>query len=229
VRTRISSAIQTHYPLARILEAFMSKPDGVSARPIPTGILVRDEPRPREPLVLPKLALPARCSPWLWVVTAASLAWALVIMTIAIRAGGKEIEPPRESELVVSAASAPVAAQVVEESPIDVAPDVPVMSQPPGPVLPMRKMPIADDAEMPPEIIPEPEPTPLPAAKPAVIAQPKRPAKDIDLKVYANCASIGTDVLFLKDPTEAFRRAKAEKKLVYMMHLSGNLEDPGFT
>ena len=55
------------------------------------------------------------------------------------------------------------------------------------------------------------------------------PKKDIDLKTFANCSNIGTDILFYKDPTEAFRVAKKENKLVFMVHLSGNLEDPGFT
>ena len=43
------------------------------------------------------------------------------------------------------------------------------------------------------------------------------------------CARIGTQVKFMKDPPDAFRRARAEKKMVFMVHLSGNLEDPEFT
>jgi hypothetical protein len=33
----------------------------------------------------------------------------------------------------------------------------------------------------------------------------------------------------MKEPTEAFARARAERKLVFVMHLSGNLEDKDFT
>jgi hypothetical protein len=43
------------------------------------------------------------------------------------------------------------------------------------------------------------------------------------------CARIGTDVRFMKDPAAAFLRARAEKKMVFIVHLSGNLEDKEFT
>ena len=43
------------------------------------------------------------------------------------------------------------------------------------------------------------------------------------------CARIGTDVQFMKDPVAAFKRAREERKMVFMMHLSGNLEDKDFT
>ena len=46
---------------------------------------------------------------------------------------------------------------------------------------------------------------------------------------FADCKQIGTTVRFMKDPTTAFARAKAETKLVFVMHLSGNLEDKEFT
>jgi hypothetical protein len=47
--------------------------------------------------------------------------------------------------------------------------------------------------------------------------------------VFANCEQIGTKVLFVRNPPEAFKRAKAEKKMVFVVHLSGNLEDKEFT
>ena len=43
------------------------------------------------------------------------------------------------------------------------------------------------------------------------------------------CARIGTEVRFMKAPVEAFKRAKEEGKMVFMVHLSGNLEDKDFT
>ena len=46
---------------------------------------------------------------------------------------------------------------------------------------------------------------------------------------FVDCAAIGTNVKFMKEPTDAFKRAKAEKKMVFIMHLSGNLEDKDFT
>jgi hypothetical protein len=53
--------------------------------------------------------------------------------------------------------------------------------------------------------------------------------KKADEKIFADCGQIGTKVLFVRDPPEAFKRAHAEGKIVYMMHLSGNLEDKDFT
>jgi len=33
----------------------------------------------------------------------------------------------------------------------------------------------------------------------------------------------------MKDPPEAFQAGQAERKMVFMVHLSGNLEDKEFT
>jgi hypothetical protein len=46
---------------------------------------------------------------------------------------------------------------------------------------------------------------------------------------FVECARIGTDVRFMKEPAAAFLRARAEKKMVFIVHLSGNLEDKDFT
>jgi hypothetical protein len=43
------------------------------------------------------------------------------------------------------------------------------------------------------------------------------------------CRTFDTAVRFVKSPTEAMGRARDEDKLVYVLHLSGNLEDEGFT
>jgi hypothetical protein len=67
------------------------------------------------------------------------------------------------------------------------------------------------------------------AAAPAPVLPGAARNKDIDLNLFANCQQIGTDVLFVKDPPKAFLKAKDEKRMVCMVHLSGNLEDPGFT
>jgi hypothetical protein len=93
--------------------------------------------------------------------------------------------------------------------------------------------PIADGA------LPQP-----PAAKPAVpepaaqremddpvIERAPKVGKedDLDLNVFADCKQIRTDVRFMKNPLEANKRAREEKKLVFVVHLAGNLEDPDFT
>ena len=43
------------------------------------------------------------------------------------------------------------------------------------------------------------------------------------------CDSHGTSVEFEETPTEAAQQAKKEEKLVFVLHVSGNFEDPGFT
>jgi hypothetical protein len=184
------------------------------------------------PVVPRKTALPARRSPWLWVVSGGSMAWALVVMTIALRAGGKEsAAPPQTPEPPVqlaAASPAPIPAPPLADVQYDDGRDESI-PLPLEPLLPRRPLPLAPEEAPPLKIIPMEQPKPELPAKPPVIAEPKRPKRDIDLTVFANCASIGTDILFVKDPPEAFRRAKQEKKLVYMMHLSGNLEDKDFT
>jgi hypothetical protein len=44
-----------------------------------------------------------------------------------------------------------------------------------------------------------------------------------------SCGSHGTTVDFVDSPREAARRAKKEEKLVFVLHVSGNFEDPRFT
>lgn len=43
------------------------------------------------------------------------------------------------------------------------------------------------------------------------------------------CSGHGTSVDFLDAPSEAARQAKKEGKLVFVLHVSGNFEDPRFT
>jgi hypothetical protein len=60
------------------------------------------------------------------------------------------------------------------------------------------------------------------AARP--IAKPDAPKKD-----EGGCGSHGTRVEFYDTPSEAAKVAKKEKKLVFVLHVSGNFEDPRFT
>ncbi len=58
---------------------------------------------------------------------------------------------------------------------------------------------------------------PAPAALPAVLAaQPE-------------AGTCGTSVAFVPSPKLAAQRAAEEDKLVFILHVSGNFEDPGFT
>jgi hypothetical protein len=63
-----------------------------------------------------------------------------------------------------------------------------------------------------------------PATGPAKGAPPA-PAKDKG----ETCGAFGTSVDFVDTPSEAARQAKKEEKLVFVLHVSGNFEDPRFT
>ena len=43
------------------------------------------------------------------------------------------------------------------------------------------------------------------------------------------CSAHGTTIDFLDTPAEAAKQAKKEGKLVFVLHVSGNFEDPRFT
>lgn len=45
----------------------------------------------------------------------------------------------------------------------------------------------------------------------------------------SGCATYGTAIEFVKSPSVAATRAKKEQKLVFVLHVSGNFEDPKFT
>lgn len=47
--------------------------------------------------------------------------------------------------------------------------------------------------------------------------------------VDGSCGEFGTSLQFEKSPTEAARKAQKEEKLVLVLHVSGNFEDPTFT
>ena len=45
----------------------------------------------------------------------------------------------------------------------------------------------------------------------------------------ATCGSFGTSVDFVKSPKDAAKQALKEEKLVFVLHVSGDFEDPDFT
>jgi hypothetical protein len=224
----------------------MSNPNSLLAQPIPTGILVSapskvctaKKPTPKRKAT-PRA--PASQIPWLWIVTLGSIAWAGLFLTIGLCTAQSEPLQPAEPRPAFEpvAAAAPLAKPTAQE-PID---EFVVESEPlpivEAPKLPIRVVGVARNDTGPPAIRFEPdlvEETPLlsqtepPKLRNAQKAQPRPPLrKDIDLNVFASCDQIGTNILFMKDPTEAFRKAREEKKLVFMVHLSGNLEDKEFT
>jgi len=78
---------------------------------------------------------------------------------------------------------------------------------------------IPQDEEAPPPL-PPPAPEPKSAkAPPAADAPPAQPAGE----------TYGTQVLFFNNPALAEETAQREKKLLFVMHISGNFEDSCFT
>ena len=45
----------------------------------------------------------------------------------------------------------------------------------------------------------------------------------------ATCGEFGTSLHFEKNPSDAARIAQKEEKLVFVLHISGQFEDPGLT
>jgi hypothetical protein len=65
--------------------------------------------------------------------------------------------------------------------------------------------------------------------KPAVRGVAPAKTTPAPKKAEATCGSHGTQVDFVDTPSEAAKIAKKEQKLVFVLHVSGNFEDPRFT
>jgi hypothetical protein len=67
-------------------------------------------------------------------------------------------------------------------------------------------------------------------SKPAASGPAIRPILPIaPKKGEATCGAHGTTVEFFDTPNEAAKVAKKDQKLVFVLHVSGNFEDPRFT
>lgn len=229
----------------------MSKPAAVPAHAIPTGILVSVSGavrKPERPVLKRKVAprTRARQVPWLWIVAGGSAAWALLILAIGLCTPGHKSsprgEPQAEAQPIPSVTTAP--ALVQEPSAQAKAAGEPRIAKPVvEPVAqPIVEAPKPVVAEV--RVVKNDEATPaIPISTGMVetinfderkppeskVAQVAPPLARKDMSPFANCEQIGTNILFMKNPPEVFKQAKAENKLVFMVHLSGNLEDPGFT
>jgi hypothetical protein len=116
-----------------------------------------------------------------------------------------------------------------------------IKSEAPPPIIPEkidRPAEAPDDSEPMPNARPEP-PAP-PEAKPAppvqvVTAPPPEPpplppvVKPAETAQETCSGTCGTSVAFLASPPQAARRAAEEGKLLFVLHVSGNFEDPGLT
>ncbi len=72
-----------------------------------------------------------------------------------------------------------------------------------------------------PRVLPPTPVKPVPV-KPAPVPPPAKEKAE-------TCGAFGTTVDFVDTPSEAARQAKKEEKLVFVLHVSGNFEDPRFT
>ncbi len=230
----------------------MSYSDPSPRKPIPSGILVakRSTASPPEKPAPKRKESDARQLPWLYIAVGGSVAWGIAILTIALCARSQGSQPAQQPPLALNRPNA--LPQAGQPAPF-VAPDMDefgIGAKEPkagdaAPKLVRHLAPRNDDVPpelkvFPEDVIPAPAPGPVEAikkevnlnVKPAVAPAPvpdKAFKKDINLEVFANCDQIGTNVLFVKDPPQAFKMAFDKKKLVFVVHLSGNLEDKDFT
>ena len=214
----------------------MSHFDSPDGQRIPMGILVEAAKKPGRTDQSAPRKRPADGGwqiPWLWVAVGGSVGWVFIIMVIAILTMNQEAVSQPEARLPKPLA---VDGGLDFPAPLKVALPEPKVDLPevddivvPVPKLERKGPALPGDEGPPAVIIPKvvnPEPAPVPAPPPVA---PKAAKKEIDLRIFQNCEQIGTSVLFVRNPVDAFQRAKEEKKMVFMVHLSGNLEDPGFT
>jgi hypothetical protein len=91
-----------------------------------------------------------------------------------------------------------------------------------------------------PELLPRPQEEPIPEEKPAVvIAKPQAVPVAVEAlppgelppapAARPGTETYGTAVDFMINPLEALELASKEKKLMFVMHISGNFEDAKFT
>jgi hypothetical protein len=216
----------------------MSSSYDSSGKPIPMGILVKkakhaeqsERPTPRR-----KSENGERQIPWLWIAAGGSAGWVVIVLTVALLTRNQEKMAEPDQPLLVRAIDNPIAKvpapNIAKPVAIDEGDHVVAPVAAVGPKLNPKQI-RQDDAppaiDIPPqEFKPQPVAAPAPAAPGPVLPRPAR--REVDQNVFADCNAIGTDILFVKDMQKTFLRAKDERKLVFVVHLSGNLEDPGFT
>lgn len=81
-----------------------------------------------------------------------------------------------------------------------------------------------------PPVAAPPAPAPEPPAPPVVVALPvefKLPASEV--MPADRCKTFDTKIRFHPDLASAAEDAKQSKKMILVLHISGNFDDPGFT
>jgi len=165
---------------------------------------------------------------WRTVLAAGLPAWLLVLGVVAwFKLTKREpvvVHSFPPSSLTAEAETAPMARHAVEEPPT------------PRAVRELAALPRLSSEEAPApraaldERLGDPAPVVnLVAALLQNLAQPRRAAKADAKPVPDGCKTHGTAIHFTKSTLEAMKQARATDKLVFVLHLSGNIEDDGFT
>lgn len=221
----------------------MSKPTRVTVNQIPMGILVSVSSKTcklKKPTPKQKKLSPTRMRrvPWMWILMFAYLGLVASIVGISLLPAKQHAVAPLIAETSLEPPAAPFVQEKTMAIPIAVEAEFGPERAPVRKILgsPLRDVPVvrsysaATALPLDPVMIesiftPDKEPRVPNAAKRSVPAL----RQVLDSHIHVSCTQIGTNVLFMKDPPEAFQRAKSEKKLVFVLHLSGNFEDKGFT
>ena len=103
---------------------------------------------------------------------------------------------------------------------------VPRAAQTAGSIFPTSiALPAVEEIPMPRAIVVREPVTVVVAAPPA----PEFNLPDTEVMPADKCKQFGTTIRFHPGPVEAAAEAKAAKKMMMVLHISGNFEDPGFT
>ena len=190
------------------------------ARPIPVGVLVTDKSRKlsRAPAnlapIVPVMTEPSRVTTPAFRPRSAVVCMCVSLLGLAcVGLNAVALRPVTQS--VIESAHRP------ERDPfpaLEQVPAVPIVeiatasdAIEPGEARPIKGFRLSAPEELAPTIVASPEPI-----KAGLTKGPR-------------CERFGTAINFFRSPTLAFDRSAREQKLVMVLHVAGNFEDPGFT
>ena len=127
--------------------------------------------------------------------------------------------PPAAKAPPVRVAAVAATAALVPDAAIPVPADPEPVRIEPKPEPPLDLQQPLDPPTLEPTVANVPAPAPL----------PEPPSTVVPAKAPVAAVKLGTQINFVADPPEAFKRAREQNKLVLMIHLSGNFEEKEFT
>ncbi len=164
--------------------------------------------------VRPGTGLRSFLGPYWMVIVGSGVALVVVVASLTAAVLALKAKEPAENPV----ARLPQESAEIAAVPILAAPPAAPISLPRTPDKPVMK----DTPAPPTQPVALPD---LPAAKSITEITKKDPAP----KAVENCDTYGTKVHFQPAPAMAFKKALADNKLVFILHVSGNFEDPQFT